>query len=163
MVSLRNSKYASLKSDLLVKGGQWKPNQYFPLPKQVSFTRSTQGKFVCPGSLFQTLHRVNSAAVEYYEMATNFPQAYDEAEQSIHNMQEFDAATNILVIIAHDCAPLDPRSGFKFFPTGTLNDWKKEKLDESIRWAFLDDFTLAVQNGMQQETKKEGGLTFRPQ
>lgn len=35
---------SSLKANLLVKGGQWKPNKYVPLPKHVSLTRPIQGK-----------------------------------------------------------------------------------------------------------------------
>jgi hypothetical protein len=113
--------------------------------------------------VFQKLHRHNSAVEEYYKMAPNFPQDYQEAEKTIHHMQEFDAAKNILVIIAHDCAPLEPSNGFKFFPNGTLNDWKKDKLDQRIRWTFLEDFQSAIEQGAQQETKMEAGLTFRPQ
>lgn len=94
-------------------------------------------------------------------MGANYPQFYDEAEQTIHDMQEFDAAENVLAVIAHDSAPLEPRTGFKMFPSGTLNDWKKDKLDEKIRWTFLDDFSLAVEKGVQQETKLEGGFGLK--
>jgi hypothetical protein len=107
------------------------------------------------------MHRENSATVEYYKMAPNFPQTYDEAEQTIHDMQEFDAANNVLVIIAHDVSPLKPESGFKFFPNGTLNDWKKDKLDQKIRWTFLQDFELAVEKGTRQETTLEAGVSFK--
>ncbi|EFX03459.1 metallo-beta-lactamase superfamily protein [Grosmannia clavigera kw1407] len=75
---------------------------------------------------------------------------------------EFDAADNVLVIIAHDSAPLMPSSGFQFFPDGTLNNWKKDKLDEKIRWSFLTDFSHAVENGLKQETTLKAGLVFKP-
>ncbi|KIW30535.1 uncharacterized protein PV07_06274 [Cladophialophora immunda] len=155
--------FVFMGGDTCHHGGQWRPNQYLPLPKQVFPTKPILGRSVCPGSVFQKLHRHNSAVEEYYKMAPNFPQDYQEAEKTIHHMQEFDAAKNILVIIAHDCAPLEPSSGFKFFPNGTLNDWKKDKLDQRIRWAFLEDFQSAIEQGAQQETKMEAGLTFRPQ
>lgn len=120
-----------------------------------------RGKSVCPGSVFKSLHREDSATTEYYKMAPNFPHIYEEAEQTIHDLQEFDAAENVLVVIAHDCAPLEQGSGFKFFPNGTLNEWKKDRLDEKIRWSFLDDFSHAIETGAKQSTKLEAGLVLK--
>ncbi|KAH8901642.1 metallo-beta-lactamase superfamily protein [Thozetella sp. PMI_491] len=88
---------------------------------------------------------------------------YDAAVQSIHDMQEFDAAKNVLVLIAHDTAPLKRSSGFKFFPSGDLNNWKQDRLDDNIRWTFLEDFPTAVENGAQQEMALKEGLSFKPQ
>jgi hypothetical protein len=137
-----------------------KPNQYLPLPKDISLSKPIKGQSICPGSLFQSLHRDDAANVEFYEMATNFPHAYDEAEQTIHDMQEFDAANNVLVVIAHDPAPLEERSGFKFFPDGNLNGWRKDRLDENIRWSFLEDFAHAIETSAKQSTKIESGLSM---
>ena len=75
-------------------------------------------------------------------------------------MQEFDAAENVLVVIAHDTAPLVKESGFTFFPNGTLNEWKKDRLDERIRWTFLEDFAQAAESGEKQGTKMEAGLVL---
>jgi glyoxylase-like metal-dependent hydrolase (beta-lactamase superfamily II) len=144
-----------------VPGGQLKPSQYLPLPKDVSLSRPIKGESICPGSLFRSVHRDNSDNAEFYKMAANFPHVYDQAEQTIHDMQEFDAAQNVLVIIAHDPAPLQERSGFKFFPNGNLNEWKKDRLDERIRWSFLEDFSHAVELGAQQDTKIDSGLTLK--
>lgn len=94
-------------------------------------------------------------------MAPHFPFIYDQAEQTIHDLQEFDASDNVLLVIAHDTAPLDPKSGFQFFPNGTLNDWKKDRINEKIRWAFLDDFAHALETGAKQDTKLEAGLTLK--
>jgi hypothetical protein len=150
-----------LTSNCEIIGGQLKPNQYLPLPRSISLSRSIKGESICPGSLFKSLHRSNSATKEFYKMTVNFPHVYDEAEQTIHDMQEFDAAKNVLVIIAHDSALLEERSGFKFFPDGNLKDWKKDRLDEKIRWAFLEDFAHAVETGSQQDTTMASGLILK--
>jgi hypothetical protein len=164
MVSARYLKSSFPTSNIWIKGGEWKPNQYCPLPKEVSLARSIQGKSMCPGSLFQSLHRHNSTTVEYYKMAPNFPQVYDEAEQTIHDMQEFDGAKNVIVIIAHDSAPLRPRSGVKFF-NGNLNNWKNDKLDGNFSMVIFGRFFFCSRERgkAKQETELEAGLSFKPQ
>ncbi|CAK7230983.1 hypothetical protein SEUCBS140593_007772 [Sporothrix eucalyptigena] len=153
--------FVLMAGDTCHHGGQWKPNQYLPLPSEVAIKSATRGRPVCPGILLQGVHRNNSATTGFYEMAPSFPNNYTDAKNSIQSMQEFDAAQNVLVIIAHDCAPLEPESGFTFFPHGSLNNWKAEKLDERIRWNFLDDFAPAAEKNVKQETTLKGGLVYK--
>ncbi|OAP59204.1 hypothetical protein AYL99_06502 [Fonsecaea erecta] len=140
-------------------GGEWKPNQYLPLPRVLNPSPLRTGG-VCPGALFEKLHRDQSATKEFYVLAANFSHEHSQAEQTIHYLQEFDAAPNVLCLIAHDTAVLDPAAGVPFFPHGTLNKWKKNRIDEKIRWSFLKDFADAVDRGVRQSdiSTMEAGL-----
>lgn len=70
-------------------------------------------------------------------------------------MQEFDAAENVFVIIAHDDTLLDKDVGIEWFPHGTLKNWKEKDYATKVRWAFLKDFTQAVE---EAEGKKKASL-----
>lgn len=61
-------------------------------------------------------------------------------------MQAFDAAHNVLVVIAHDATILDQTIGLEWFPHGTLKNWKAANSAEKVRWMFLKDFVPAVEH-----------------
>lgn len=78
---------------------------------------------------------------------------YDEpktAMESIRSLFEFDAQPNVLVVIAHDRAPLE---ALKFFPKGTINDWQSKGYKESMHWHFLNELPG---NGTVQEPFIDG-------
>lgn len=141
-------------------GGEYKPTEYLPLPKNID-PSPIKGKSVCPGALFEKVHRDQSATKEFYVLAKNFPHVYDQAEQCIHDLQEFDAADNVFVIIAHDSTLLEKEAGIEFFPKGTLNGWREKNLAEKVRWMFLKDFAVAAEEGKTQGTEMEEGLVLK--
>lgn len=58
---------------------------------------------------------------------------------SIRALMEFDADPNIMVIIAHDTAPIEL---LPFFPNGTINDWKAQGWKEIMHWHFLNELPI---------------------
>lgn len=59
--------------------------------------------------------------------------------ESIRNLTEFDADPNILVIVAHDTAPMDI---LPFFPKANINDWKAKGYKEHMHWHFLNELPV---------------------
>lgn len=71
---------------------------------------------------------------------------------SIRKLWEIDADPNVLVIIAHDSAPLDV---LPFFPEGgTINDWKEKGYKEKMHWHFVNE--LPVDGKAGRETMVDG-------
>lgn len=86
---------------------------------------------------------------------------YGSVDQSIHSMQEFDAAENVLDVTTHSSAPREAGNGFAFFPRGALSDLKLERPDEKIRWRFLDDILTAVETSAEKEKALKGGFCLQ--
>ena len=66
--------------------------------------------------------------------------------ESIIKLSELDADPNILVLIAHDTAPIEL---FKdsFFPNGNINDWQKKGWKDATHWHFLNQFPVDGKQG----------------
>ena len=60
---------------------------------------------------------------------------------SIYALTEFDADDNVLVIIAHDTAPVE-NDEMPFFPKGNINDWKAKGWKGSMHWHFLNELPI---------------------
>lgn len=59
---------------------------------------------------------------------------------------EFDADPNILVIIAHDTAPIEM---MPFFPDHNINDWKEKGWKDSMHWHFLNELPIDGKTGRE--------------
>ena len=59
--------------------------------------------------------------------------------QSLRALAEFDADESVLVVIAHDTAPLDV---MPFFPNGTINDWKRRGYKEKMHFHFVNELPI---------------------
>lgn len=90
---------------------------------------------------------------------------YDDpqtAMDSIRSLFEFDAQPNVLVLIAHDTAPL---TTLPFFPKGPINDWKKKGWKEEMHWFFLNELPYqgraadTLIDGVYQDGKRVKTLT----
>lgn len=124
-------------------GGEFRPSDYLPLPRTIQIPKHPiWPRGICPGDIMQQLHHRKSACEPFYEMAEGFPYNREEAEQTIRNMQAFDASENVFVVIAHDQTLLD--MGMDVFPK-SVRDWKKRDYGERGRWGFLIDFAAAVE------------------
>ncbi|OAP60316.1 hypothetical protein AYL99_05318 [Fonsecaea erecta] len=71
---------------------------------------------------------------------------YPGAQEIVDMVQEFDAADDVFVVVAHDASLLDPRVGVDWFPDGTLRHWKQKDCARKARWRFLEDLTPAVEH-----------------
>lgn len=86
----------------------------------------------------------------FYNVSTHAASFYHDpptAETSIRALAEFDADPNILVLIAHDVAPLKMMD---FFPKSTINDWRSKGLKEQMHWGFLNELPVRGKVGKQQ-------------
>ena len=59
--------------------------------------------------------------------------------ESIHKLIEIDADPNVMVLIAHDAAPLDV---LPFFPNGNINDWQNKGYKEKMHWHFVNELPV---------------------
>lgn len=66
--------------------------------------------------------------------------------ESIRSLIEFDADPNVLVIIAHDTAPIEM---MKFFPEHDINNWKEEGFKERMHWHFLNELPIDGKTGRE--------------
>lgn len=132
-------------ADTAHHGGEFRPTEYLPLPKDIKPSPyAAKYPSSCPGHIFEALHPRKRGVEPYYHIHDGVPHNKDQADHSIELMQEFDAADNVFVIIAHDDTLLDPEAGVEWFPHGTLKQWKARDNARKIRWSFLKDFTQAL-------------------
>jgi glyoxylase-like metal-dependent hydrolase (beta-lactamase superfamily II) len=143
--------FVLMGGDACHHGGEFRPTEYLPLPKDVKISRQPH-RGVCPGALFEKLHYKKSATEPFYMIGESFAHNFEQAHQTMHDVGDFDAAENVLVVIAHDPALLEADSGVDWFPKGLLNGWKDKGVAENIRWTFLNDFAEAA---VQQEEKEK--------
>lgn len=121
-------------------GGEFRPSEYLPLPKTLSPSPLPKFQPTCPGHLLQEVHREKSATLPYYLVTENFANDLDVCNWTIAGLQEFDAAENVLLLVAHDDSVKD---ALEFFPD-SINDWFEKDLAKKVKWNFLADFEEAV-------------------
>lgn len=151
--------FVFMGADVCHHGAEWKPNRHFPLPQH--FVPSPSQKVSgCPGARFQNVHRDRRDNQPFYVQTRGFPHNYGDAAESIQRFQDFDAADNILCVIAHETALLDPEFADLRYPRGTLNGWNKSNVAERIRWSFLSDLVHAASHDKVQGTEMGEGLVL---
>lgn len=133
-------------ADTAHHGAAFRPTEYLPLPQEIQPSFLAKYPTGCPGHIFEAIHPSQIGFKPYYQLNEKTPHDRPQAVQSLESMQEFDAADNIFVIIAHDGTLLDPNVGIEWFPHGNLKEWKAKGYGERVRWAFLQDFAQAVES-----------------
>lgn len=125
--------------------GSLRPNQYLPLPKELSpspfsIPPHAEGT-ICQGALLEAIRPSHSSTEPYYaRLADATGRDVPEAEATIEKMIDFDASEDVFVIIAHDKGLLDV---IDFFPK-KANEWKEKGWKDAGRWRFLEDFKGAL-------------------
>jgi glyoxylase-like metal-dependent hydrolase (beta-lactamase superfamily II) len=123
-------------------GGEFRPTEFIPLPKDVQAAPLSRFGAGCPGAfLVEKIHPKSSGTEPFYDIAKGFSHDHDEAKRSIAKLQEFDASEDVLVCIAHDGTML---GNMDFYPK-SCNDWKEKGVQKNIRWAFVGDFDLTAE------------------
>ncbi|KAH8807140.1 beta-lactamase-like protein [Xylogone sp. PMI_703] len=161
LARVKEDSFIFMIGDACHHAGLFRPTEYLPLPQTIN-PSPISSRIHCPGSLFSDLfhhHRPNETV---YRLTERFPHDAGLANQTIRFVEELDASESVLVIMAHDESLLQPEFGVEFFPKGTLNDWKAQRLDERTRWSFLSDFSTAVQKGLKQDTEMGVGIVLKP-
>lgn len=129
-------------------GGEFRPTTYLPLPRSVSLGGQAGGVLsLCPGSWLQEIHRDKKPNEPYYRVRKGFSYNDEDCEQTITNMTGFDAADNVLVVIAHDPSLLD--NDFPMYPA-VANNWRQADFAKKLRWCFVKDFQQAVQHAQKK-------------
>lgn len=127
-------------------GGEFRPTAYRPLPKEITPSPYTD-KYLryCPGHVFEAIHPRERAVDPYYQPCDGVHHDTEQATRSCELMQDLDAVDNVFVVVAHDDTLLDPGIGIEWFPYGTMKNWKSKDYAGKVRWAFLKDFTPALE------------------
>jgi len=137
-------------------GGEFKPNEYSTLPKELDPSplkrRRPGGGGACPGHLLQEVHAHGAADKPFYYVTSTLSHDKDVADWTIRGLGEFDAHENVLLLLAHEDSVVDPAQ-MDFYPQ-PLNDWYEKGVGEKVKWLFLEDFDGAV------EAKEKGQSAF---
>lgn len=133
-------------------GGEFRPTQYLPIPKELNPSPLKSRPGVCPGHLLEEIHAHGKADKPFYYLTETFPHNKPTAEWTLEGLGEFDAHESVLSLMAHDDAVVDPPK-FDFYPK-SLNDWYKKGVAKKVKWLFLGDFEGAV------EAKTNGKVPF---
>ena len=89
---------------------------------------------------FRKLLPHSEGTAPFYGLAEGLHDDIARAEDTLEKLQAFDAAENVLVIIAHDWSLLQV---VDLFPKD-INQWKQNHWGELARWRFLADFREAI-------------------
>lgn len=146
--------YVFMGADACHHPGVLRPTEYLPLPHSVLLSQFVDGLVdsatiastnelvsACPGARLQLLTPGQSPTAPFFTLAKGslFPD-HDAAMNTVRKIQEFDAAENVFVLIAHD---LSLRDKIPLFPK-TINLWKARRLRTGTRWLFCNDFEPAL-------------------
>ncbi|SMY20955.1 unnamed protein product [Zymoseptoria tritici ST99CH_1A5] len=134
-------------------GGEFRPTEYLPLPKELKPSPLKRRGGSCPGHLLQDIHPDQAADKPFYNVTASFAHDKTVADWTIAGLGEFDAHENVLMLMAHDDAVVDPGQ-LDFYPK-SMNDWHEKGIGQKIRWLFLGDYEEAV------EAKEKGGEPFK--
>lgn len=146
--------FVFMGGDAAHHGGEFRPTRYLPLPRELGPPSPLPRKQpVCPGELLRGIHPYEKANQPFYYVTESFAQDKKLADWTIEGLGELDAQENILMLMAHDDAIVDPGQ-LDFYPR-SLNDWYRKGVKEKIKWLFLADFDEAL------AAKEKGGEPFK--
>jgi hypothetical protein len=136
--------YIMMGADTCHHAGQYRPSQYLPMPDNIiPHPYSAVSDQACPCTVFQSIHpdpEVFQTAPFYKirvnEDGTTVAYDADKANESIRNLQRFDAAENVFVVCAHDTSLIGI---VDLFPK-EANEWKDAGWKLKSRWKFLGDW-----------------------
>ena len=133
-------------------GGEFRPTEYLPIPSEIKPSPLKRFRSICPGHLLQEIHRDGKADKPFYDVTESFAHDKKLADWTIDGLGEFDAYENVLALMAHDDAVVDPAQ-FDMYPK-SLNDWYEKGIAKKVKWLFLGDFEGAV------DAKEKGEAAF---
>lgn len=134
--------FVFMGGDAAHHGGEFRPTDYLPLPKEVK-PSPLKRRSQCPGHLMQDIHPHDSANKPFYYVTASFAHDKKVADWTIDGLGEFDAHDNVLMLMAHDDAVVDPAQ-INFYPQ-PLNDWYQKSIGQKVKWLFLGDFEEALE------------------
>ncbi|EME88601.1 uncharacterized protein MYCFIDRAFT_46199 [Pseudocercospora fijiensis CIRAD86] len=151
-VSSSPDSFVFMGGDASHHGGEFRPTEYSPLPKELNPSPLRRNHTICPGHMLLDMHPHQRADKPYYYVTASFAHDKKIADWTIDGLGEFDAHENILMLMAHDDAVVDPPQ-FDFYPK-SLNSWLSQGIGQKVKWMFFRDFEDAM------ESKGKGGQAF---
>lgn len=133
-------------------GGEFRPTEFLPIPKEIEPSPLKRRAPVCPGHLLHDVNPHGSATKPFYYVTKNLSHDKEVADWTVAGLGEFDCHDSILLLLAHDDAVVDPPQ-LDFYPK-SLDGWYEQALNKKVRWLFLTDFEDAV------DEKQKGGKAF---
>lgn len=146
--SLDPDTFIFMGGDASHHGGEFRPTEFLPLPKEIDPSPLKRGG-MCPGHLLRDIHPHGKADKPFYYVTNSFAHEKAVADWTIDGLGEFDAYENVLLLVAHDDAVVDPPQ-FDFYPR-SMNDWFEKGIGKKVKWLFLGDYEQAVENHVQGE------------
>ena len=141
--------------------GALRPTDYTPLPLTIDITKYGLDYFLpnpCPCTTFTAYHPAatdhDKRTTPYYKASSAPGSVYsfpDIANQSIHNLKQFDANEHVLVCMAHDPSLLEVLPVLNSGNKEMINNWKLKGWKESLRWRFLNDLPRPDKSGDDPE------------
>ena len=89
-------------------GGEFRPTQYLPIPKEIKPSPLKRRTGICPGPFFQQTYVHEAADRPFYHVTKNFAHDKAVADWTIDGLGEFDAQKIVLLLTAHDDVTVDP-------------------------------------------------------
>jgi glyoxylase-like metal-dependent hydrolase (beta-lactamase superfamily II) len=127
-----------LGGDIAHHCGEFRPNQYQPLPDEISpnplYPVNSQAS-ACPGDMFTNVYEGFDRKQPVYQPTAKFQYDIETCKDTIRKMYPFDGRDDVFTLLAHDPTVLDV---LDFFPK-TANAWMEKGWGRASHWRFLAD------------------------
>lgn len=139
--------FVFMGGDVCHFGGSFRPSPYAPMPAEIPASvplDQPRFRMPCPCSVFAPSHPdpPNVRTSRFYQVTQEPGGWYVDppaAQQSVEKLEEFDAAEDVFVCVAHDGGLLDV---VDWFPHGTLNQWRAKGWKARSQWGFLNELPI---------------------
>ncbi|BCS29736.1 MBL fold metallo-hydrolase [Aspergillus puulaauensis] len=130
--------------------GQLRPSEFLTLPSEIKPHPNDSDVIPAPfaSTRLEEIHPKGRMyhCCPFYEVGVldngfSMSESPEETGQSITKMMPFDAAPNVLLVLAHDVTLQDTVS---LFPA-KVNGWEDTSLKDETRWRFLRDWATALE------------------
>lgn len=141
--------------DLCHHSGELRPSPLMPLPQDQELHSLLTGLALScvptnPSALLQSIQESRGRLITESFFDPAMGHDIPETLRTIHKAQEADADEHIWFVYAHDLSLLNLK--VDLFPA-EANGWKEKGWSTGTRWAFLDDFRVALQSaGIMEES-----------
>ncbi|KIX04823.1 uncharacterized protein Z518_05694 [Rhinocladiella mackenziei CBS 650.93] len=140
--------FVFLGGDISHFPGMFRPTPFVPMPENIPAETNLDSRFShpCPCSIFTACHRNesqgNARTSTFYHVSqspTSWYEDFNQAQNSVDGLTEFDASENVFVAIAHDPAL---REVIETFPKSNMNDWKAKGWGKQSHWHFVNELPI---------------------
>lgn len=142
--------FVLMGADTCHHAGQLRPSEFQPLPSEIHPHPKDSEAMPAPfaSTCLQKIHPKGQLyhSCPFYEVGVlengfSMSESPEVTAQSIEKMLPFDAAPNVLLILAHDVTLQDT---VNLFPA-MVNGWEDTALKDETRWRFLRDWSTAFE------------------